>query len=94
MAKIGVLGGMGPAATADFLTKRVQLTPAICDQEHMPVVVANPPQVLGRSRAILGHGASPLAAMCACIDLLLSAHDCSPWWHLPCARRLLLAVRQ
>jgi aspartate/glutamate racemase len=31
MNKIGVLGGMGPATTADFLTKLVQLTPASCD---------------------------------------------------------------
>jgi len=27
MNTIGVLGGMGPAATADFLTKLIQLTP-------------------------------------------------------------------
>jgi len=31
MSRIGVLGGMGPAATADFLTKLVQLTPASYD---------------------------------------------------------------
>jgi aspartate racemase len=73
MAKIGVLGGMGPAATADFLTKLVQLTPATCDQEHLPVVVANLPHVPDRSRAILGEGASPLPAMCASIDLLVNA---------------------
>lgn len=73
MAKIGVLGGMGPAATADFLTKLVQLTPATCDQEHLPVVVANLPHVPDRSRAILGHGVSPLPAMCTSIDLLVQA---------------------
>ena len=73
MAKIGVLGGMGPAASADFLTKLVHLTPATCDQEHLPVVVANLPHVPDRSRAILGQGASPLPAMCASIDLLVQA---------------------
>jgi aspartate racemase len=73
MTKIGVLGGMGPAATADFLTKLVQLTPATCDQEHLPVVVANLPHVPDRSRAILGQGPSPLVAMCASIDLLVNA---------------------
>jgi len=31
MSRIGILGGMGPAATADFLTKLVQLTPASYD---------------------------------------------------------------
>lgn len=73
MKRIGVLGGMGPAATADFLTKLVQLTPASCDQEHLPVVVANLPHVPDRSRAILGLGADPLPAMCASIDLLVNA---------------------
>lgn len=73
MSLIGVLGGMGPAATADFLTKLVQLTPASCDQEHLPVVVANLPHVPDRSRAILGLGVSPLPAMCASIDLLVNA---------------------
>ena len=73
MNKIGVLGGMGPAATADFLTKLIQLTPATCDQEHLPVVVANLPHVPDRSRAILGLGADPLPAMCASIDLLVNA---------------------
>jgi len=73
MNKIGVLGGMGPAATADFLTKLVQLTPATCDQEHLPVVVANLPHVPDRSRAILGLGSDPLPAMFASIDLLVNA---------------------
>lgn len=73
MNKIGVLGGMGPAATADFLTKLVQLTPATCDQEHLPVVVANLPHIPDRSRSILGLGPDPLPAMCASIDLLVNA---------------------
>ena len=41
----GVLGGMGPAATADFLAKLVALTPALRDQEHIPVLVSCRPQV-------------------------------------------------
>jgi hypothetical protein len=36
---IGVLGGMGPSATVDFLAKIVAATPATCDQEHLPVVL-------------------------------------------------------
>jgi len=73
MNRIGVLGGMGPAATADFLTKLIQLTPASRDQEHLPVVVANLPHVPDRSSAILGFGPDPLPAMCASIDLLVNA---------------------
>ena len=31
---LGVLGGMGPAATADFMRLMAQKAPAGCDQEH------------------------------------------------------------
>jgi aspartate racemase len=60
---LGVLGGMGPAATADFLAKLVALTPAGRDQEHIPVLVSCRPQVPDRSTAILGGGPSPLPAL-------------------------------
>ena len=40
MAKLlGVLGGMGPLATADFFRKLIEETPAQYDEEHVPVVV-------------------------------------------------------
>ena len=45
MSRIGVLGGMGPSATVDFMDKIIQLTPATRDQEHLPVIVANLPHV-------------------------------------------------
>lgn len=73
MQRIGVLGGMGPSATVDFMEKIIQLTPASCDQEHLPVVVANLPQVPDRSRAILGVGADPLPALLDGIDVLNKA---------------------
>lgn len=74
MQRIGVLGGMGPSATVDFMDKIIQLTPASCDQEHLPVVVANLPQVPDRSRAILGMGADPLPALLEGIDILNTAN--------------------
>ena len=46
---IGVLGGMGPAATLDFLAKLVRLTPAERDQDHVPVVVLSDPRISDRS---------------------------------------------
>jgi len=70
MALIGVLGGMGPLATVDFMDKMVRLTPATCDQEHLPMLVANLPHIPDRSRAILEGGDEPLAGMLAGIDLL------------------------
>lgn len=74
MERIGVLGGMGPSATVDFMEKIIQLTPASCDQEHLPVVVANLPQVPDRSRAILGVGEDPLPALLDGIDVLNKAN--------------------
>ncbi len=70
---IGVLGGMGPAATVDFMAKLVALTPASRDQEHLPVLVANLPHVPDRSQAILGDGPDPLERMLVGIGLLNAA---------------------
>jgi aspartate racemase len=57
---IGVLGGLGPLATADFLRQLVQMTPASRDQDHFRSLVFSDPRVPDRSRAILGEGPSPL----------------------------------
>jgi aspartate racemase len=56
---IGILGGMGPAATADFYTKLVQLTRAPTDQDHPRVVIWADPTVPDRSLAIEGLGPDP-----------------------------------
>lgn len=69
-AMIGILGGMGPLATVDFLSKLVQRTPASCDQDHVPVVVYSVPQIPDRSASILRGGESPLPAMRAGIRTL------------------------
>lgn len=60
---VGVLGGMGPLATIDFLGKLVAATPAEVDQDHVPFVVSAIPQVPDRTRAFRGEGPSPVAAM-------------------------------
>lgn len=70
MSRIGVLGGMGPSATVDFMDKIIRLTPATRDQDHLPVIVASLPHVPDRSSAILGTGADPLAALLAGIGVL------------------------
>ena len=70
---IGVIGGMGPLATADFLTRLVRATPAAVDQDHLPVVVANLPQIPDRQLASQGEGSSPLPAMLAVRELLEAA---------------------
>ncbi|HET7864116.1 MAG TPA: amino acid racemase [Burkholderiaceae bacterium] len=70
---VGVLGGMGPLATIDFMRKMLQATPAVVDQEHVPVVVSSIPQVPDRTQAFRREGASPLAAMLASGRRLVAA---------------------
>lgn len=50
MKVLGVLGGMGPAATVDFLAKLQAATPAARDQDHIRVLVDLNPQVPDRNR--------------------------------------------
>ncbi|WP_342619536.1 amino acid racemase [Rhodoferax sp. GW822-FHT02A01] len=62
---IGVLGGMGPMATVDFMQKVLQATPSATDQDHIPMVVSSIPQIPDRTAAFRGDGQSPLRAMIA-----------------------------
>ncbi|MEP7282426.1 MAG: amino acid racemase [Rubrivivax sp.] len=62
---LGVLGGMGPLATVDFLDKLVRATPAATDQAHLPLVVRFCPEIPDRVAALRGTGASPAAALAA-----------------------------
>lgn len=62
---VGVLGGMGPDATVDFMTKVIALTPANADQDHLHMLVDHNPTVPNRQDAILGEGENPGPAMAA-----------------------------
>lgn len=53
---VGILGGMGPEATAEFYRKLIELTPAANDQEHLPVIMLSDPRVPDRTDYILGSG--------------------------------------
>jgi aspartate racemase len=57
---IGILGGMGPEATAYVFNLIVSLTRADKDQEHLRSIVFNNPGIPDRTAAILGDGPSPL----------------------------------
>ncbi|MCA6237929.1 MAG: amino acid racemase [Phenylobacterium sp.] len=46
---LGVLGGMGPAATLDFLGKLQALTPVERDEDHIRVIVDINPQIPDRN---------------------------------------------
>jgi len=62
---VGVLGGMGPDATVDFMAKVIALTPADKDQDHLHMLVDHNPTVPNRQDAILGDGEDPGPAMAA-----------------------------
>jgi aspartate racemase len=70
---IGVLGGMGPLATIDFMQKVYEQTPATTDQEHLPMLVYSLPQIPDRLEHLKGTGASPLPAMLEALTLLARA---------------------
>lgn len=56
---IGILGGMGPAATADFYAKLVSMTPGRTDQDHLKTVIWSDPTIPDRTEALLGDGPDP-----------------------------------
>jgi aspartate racemase len=62
---IGILGGMGPEATADLFAKIIRVTPAKVDQDHFRVLIFSDPLIPDRTAAILGRGESPLPALLA-----------------------------
>lgn len=61
--KLGVLGGMGPAASAEFLRVFARLCPASCDQEHPVVMMLADCDIPDRTTAIFGRGESPAAKL-------------------------------
>ncbi|MEQ1519399.1 MAG: amino acid racemase [Usitatibacteraceae bacterium] len=69
---LGVLGGMGPLATADFFTKLLAATPARGDADHIPTLIFSNPRIPPRPPAILGNGESPLPALLAARDKLIA----------------------
>ncbi|MDD3116688.1 MAG: amino acid racemase [Victivallaceae bacterium] len=70
---IGILGGLGPAATVDIFDKIVRHTPASCDQEHIKVVIENNPQIPDRTAALRNGAEDPSIAMLATAEKLVAA---------------------
>ncbi|POA35841.1 aspartate racemase [Pseudomonas sp. GW460-R15] len=70
--KLGIVGGVGPAATVDFMAKVVRHTPAGRDQEHIKMVVEQNPQIPDRTANLLFNQADPTMAMYAACKRLES----------------------
>jgi aspartate racemase len=60
---VGVLGGMGPAATVDFMSSVISLTSAEKDQDHLHMIVDHNPQVPDRQAALSGDRAAVQEAL-------------------------------
>lgn len=60
---IGILGGMGPLATADLFRKIISLTDAGRDQEHIRIYIDSNTSIPDRTAAILSGGEDPVPAM-------------------------------
>lgn len=61
---IGVLGGMGPAATVDLMSRVIAAVPATDDASHVPMLVAQNTQVPSRIASLIeGQGQDPLPVL-------------------------------
>ena len=89
---IGILGGMGPLATADLFRKITLFTKAGCDNDHIRVYIDSNAQIPDRTAAILNGGKDPLPEMRSALHsleacgassrsrfaCLTEGEDCSP----------------
>ena len=74
---IGILGGMGPLATADLLIKITTATEAACDNEHIRVYIDSDAAIPDRTGAILHGGPDPVPEMLSALrNLEKCGADC------------------
>ena len=69
---LGVLGGMGPAASAEFMRIITVKAPATIDQEHPKIILYSNPTTPDRTAYILGKGANPEPDLIAGLNALSS----------------------
>lgn len=63
---LGIIGGMGPAATVYFMDMLTRMTDASCDGEHLEMLMHSIPSTPDRTAYILGKSKeSPLPSMIA-----------------------------
>jgi len=56
---VGVMGGLGPAATCDFFARVLRESKAARDQDHLRLLIDCNPRIADRNAAIAGGGPSP-----------------------------------
>lgn len=57
--KLGIVGGVGPAATVDFMDKIIRRTTASRDQDHIRMIVEHNPQIPDRTDNLVHGGIDP-----------------------------------
>jgi len=70
---VGVLGGYGPYATADFYKLILDSNPAKKDWDHLHVIIDSNPKIPSRARAFLFNEESPLKYMIEGVNRLKNA---------------------
>ena len=78
----GVLGGMGPDATVDFMARVLAATDVSRDQDHVRLLVDQNPKIPNRQRALLDAAESPVPALVSMAQRL-EAMDCD-FLVMPC----------
>ena len=74
---IGILGGMGPLATADLFRKIVTMTKAGCDNDHIRIYIDDNASIPDRTAAILSGGTDPVPVMTDSLQKLVACGaDC------------------
>lgn len=63
--KVGIVGGVGPAATVDFMQKIVRNTDAQRDQDHIKLIIEHNPGIPDRTANLIGDGEDPTIALYA-----------------------------
>lgn len=69
MFDIGIIGGMGPAATAELFKRVVLYTFAKNDQDHIKMCILNDTTIPDRTEYILNNGESPLSKLLNNIEI-------------------------
>ncbi len=76
MHKLGVIGGLGPMATALFMEYVIEMTDASTDAEHIEMLIHNCPQIPDRTAYILGNSTQSPAPHMIDSGLMLQQNGC------------------
>lgn len=76
MRKLGIIGGVGPMATALFMEYIIEMTDAKTDSEHIDMLIHNCPQIPDRTQFILGKSTDDPSIKMIDIGKMLEQNGC------------------